>query len=100
MVDLRVSMFTMFEMKYLEFPLFDFLHSWQCKKQTYKFQICRNNPGDPLAYSDLLAVELTAVNFTFGRMVSNTFEKNCPLVGDLFYGRFLYESMELLFKYH
>ena len=88
-VDLGENVFTMFKMKYLEFPWFDFLDSWQFERQTYKLQICWNDPGDPRAFSELLAVELTVVNFSFARMVTNTFERNCPLFVDVFNGLFL-----------
>ena len=52
-------------------------------------QLCWNDPGDPQAFSELWAVELTVVNFSFARIVSNTFERNCPLFRDIFNGFFL-----------
>ena len=87
-VDLGVNVFTMFKIKYLEFPWFDFLYSWWFKRQTYKLQICWNDSGDPQAFSKLLAIDLTVVNFLFARMMSKTFERNCPLFGDIFNGFF------------
>ena len=35
-VDSSLNMFTMFKMKYLEFPWFDFPHFWQLSRKKYK----------------------------------------------------------------
>ena len=52
-VDLGVSVFTMFKMKYLVFPWFDFLHSWYSKDKYISFKFAGMMPVVPRYFPSL-----------------------------------------------